>query len=444
VRRRLLPVFVLAFPLAALILTQASFVRHLRAFGDKRKTMKLPCGGLARWSGLFAGLVLLLSSGLHADSKRDTVPPKSKGVRVITLEGTPYARGLQHGTALKNEIHALLRLWKAVLQKDYHLEAAAFTRRFLKKTDFLSAMKRWTPDLIEEVKGIAAGAGVDFETMLLFQLPDEYWVNGRDIVADRCTGLGMSCQGKEPTIIAQNLDVESFRDGYQIVLHIKHADSDLEAFVLSFPGLIGANGMNNKGVGICCNTLSQLAYCRDGLPVNCVIRGLLEQRTLDEAIAFLHRIKHASGQNYLVGGRDRATSFECSAGKVCAFQPAGRRDVVWHTNHPLVNDDYNAAHRQSLARHKNPKPGSSVRLQCVEQRLAKMPSPWGIDVFKATLSSHDSAEFPICVSRGRGDVITFASTIMVLGERPELHIAPGPPDAAAYATLTFGKPTSSR
>ena len=366
--------------------------------------------------------------------------PKSKKVRVISLEGPPYARGLQHGTVMKNEIHALLRLWKADLEKDYQLDAATFTGRFLKKTDFLSAMKRWTPDLIDEIKGIAAGAGVDFETMLLFQLPDEYWVNGEAIAAERCTSLGMSRQGKQPTIIAQNLDVESFRDGYQIILHIKYSDSDLEAFVLSFPGLIGANGMNNKAVGICCNTLSQLAHCRDGLPVNCVIRGVLEQRTQDDAIAFLHRIKHASGQNYIVGGRERAACFECSAGKVCSFQPADRKDVVWHTNHPLVNNDYNAAHRAYLAKNKKPKPGSStVRLQCVEQRLSKTPTPWGIDVFKATLSSHDSAQFPICVSRGRGDVITFASTVMVLGEPPELHIAPGPPDVTAYETLSFDK-----
>jgi hypothetical protein len=393
---------------------------------------------------VFFGLALVVIC-LPTRGEPEAAIAPTKQLRVITLEGTPYERGMRHGTHLKKEIHALLRLWKADLEKEYKLDAATFTRRLLEKTDFLTAIKRWTPGLIDEIKGIAAGAGVDFETMLLFQLPDEYWVNGEAIAAERCTGLGMSRQGKQPTIIAQNLDCESFRDGYQIVLHIKHPGSDLEAFVLSFPGLIGANGMNNKAVGICCNTLSQLAYCRDGLPVNCVIRGMLEQRTLDDAIAFLHRLKHASGQNYIVGGRERAMCFECSAGKVCSFEPAGRKDVVWHTNHPLVNDDYNAAHRESLAKQKKPKAGSSsVRLHCVEQRLSKAPMPWSIDVFKATLTSRDSAQFPICVSKGRGDVFTFASTIMVLGDRPELHIAPGPPDVDTYQLITFDKSAHNR
>jgi hypothetical protein len=43
------------------------------------------------------------------------------------------------------------------------------------------------------------------------------------------------------------------------------------------------------------------------------------------------------------------------------------------------------------------------------------------------------------LSRGRPGGITFASTIMVLSaDRPELHIAPGPPDVTPYEKLTFG------
>jgi len=407
--------------------------------------MNLDFGRVARMGWLLLAFGLIISLGAFARGEPSATTPRSKKVRVIVLEGSPYARGLQHGTALKEEIHALLRLWRADLEKDYKIDAATFTRRFMKKTDYLSAIKRWTPELVDEIRGMAAGAGVDFETMFLFQLPDEYWVNGEAIAAERCTSMGMSRQGNQPTCIAQNLDVESFRDGYQIVLHIKHTGSDLEAFVLSFPGLIGANGMNNKAVGICCNTLTQLANCRDGLPVNCIIRGVLEQRSEDDAVAFLRRIKHASGQNYLLGGPARATSFECSAGKVCSFQPGGRQDVVWHTNHPLVNDDYNAAYREYVAKQKNPKPGSStVRLRSVEERLGKAAIPLSVDLFKSTLASHDSAEFPICVSKSKKPVFTFASTVMILGAKPELHIAPGPPDVTAYETLTFDRPAQKR
>ena len=66
-------------------------------------------------------------------------------------------------------------------------------------------------------------------------------------------------------MIAQNLDMPGFYDGYQVILHIKHHDSDLESFVYTIAGVIGANGMNSHAIGICCNTLLQLDNCRDGL-----------------------------------------------------------------------------------------------------------------------------------------------------------------------------------
>ena len=36
------------------------------------------------------------------------------------------------------------------------------------------------PDLLEEVRGIADGAGVDFDTMYAYQLVDEIWAMDRD------------------------------------------------------------------------------------------------------------------------------------------------------------------------------------------------------------------------------------------------------------------------
>src|SRR5262249_16063151 len=228
------------------------------------------------------------------------------------------------------------------LRETYKMDPDAFIKKFYAKTDYVSAMKKWTPDLLDEVKGLADGVGVDQETMLVFQFVDEYWVNGEDVAAEKCSALGVARRGKHPAIVAQNLDIEGFDDGSQVVLHVKHPDSDLESFVFTSAGMIGSNGMNNHAIGICANTLSQLRHGRDGLPVACIIRGVLAQRTFEAAVDFLQQIKHASGQNYLIGGPDKVASFECSYGKVSRYGPGEGRDVVWHTNHPLANDDYDS------------------------------------------------------------------------------------------------------
>lgn len=355
------------------------------------------------------------------------------------LDGTPYNRGLVHGRTMKAEIHQVARLWKADLAASFKVDADTFIRRFVQKTDFVSAIKKWTPDLLQEVRGLADGSGIDFDTMLVLQLPDECFVSGEAIAHERCSSLGFARSGARPACVAQNMDTPLFTDGFQLVLHIKEAGRGLESFVLTQAGCIGLNGVNNHALGICCNALWQLNGCRDGLPVAFIVRGVLQQHSEKDAVSFIERIKHASGQNYVVGGPDRVYSFECSASRVRRFQPAGRADVVWHTNHPLANDDYTTAYREASKKPNAGGPWSTeVRLNCLEERLGKRITGFDLDVVKATLSSHDSTDHPVCVPKGKKSVFTFASTIMLLAEQPEFHVSKGPPDINEYEVLRFG------
>lgn len=370
-----------------------------------------------------------------------TLSTKWEIARPLLLQGSPYERGLTHGETLRDQIHEVVGLWKAELAHMYQIDAGKVIAHFVAGTDFVPAIQRWTPDLLDEIRGIATGADVDWETILSFQLLDEMWNNEDVILAEHCSSLGFSARGSEPVYVAQNVDVESFRDSFQVLLHIKHADSDLESFVLSTAGLIGFNGMNNQSIGICCNALVPLRSCRNGLPVACIVRGVLQQRTMQEAVTFLQAIRHASGQNYIVGGPDEVIDLECSANQVVPFEPVGSPDVVWHTNHPLVNSDYNAWYRAE----DNPLPNSTARYESMERRLAHPPQGTRLGQIKEILTSKDSAEHPICGSKGEAEfytqvsMFTFASTIMVCGEEPALHVSFGPPDTVPYHRFVFGK-----
>ena len=81
------------------------------------------------------------------------------------------------------------------------------------------------------------------------------------------------------------------------------------------------HGPSLKTIGICCNELPQLNHAADGLPVAFVHRGVLAQSTLDDAVAFIQQIKHATGQNYMIGGPQKIVTYECSANKVSQFVP---------------------------------------------------------------------------------------------------------------------------
>jgi hypothetical protein len=372
------------------------------------------------------------------------LPPNSSGLKFLILEGSPRNRGYIHGRVMKDKIHEIVQLWKEMIVTAFKTDADVFIHQFIRKTQFVAAIEKWTPDLLKEIRGLADGAAVDFDTMLLLQLPDECFIHGQAIAADRCSSLGFSREGSKPCVIAQNMDVPAFADGYQLVLRVKEQDSDTEAFVLTQAGCIGLNGMNNQAIGICCNALWQLNCRRDGLPVACIVRGVLRQRSEADAIAFLHKVQHASGQNYLLGGPERAYSFECSANRIERFKPAGREDVVWHTNHPLVNDDCNAPYRELRADStglEKREADTRARLCCLEKRATDGLWRRDEDLVQLILRSQDPPEHP--VSRPKKDKsgsFTFASTIMVLSDKPVLHFTFGPPDRTPYEHLSFDSP----
>ncbi|HEX5050446.1 MAG TPA: carcinine hydrolase/isopenicillin-N N-acyltransferase family protein, partial [Planctomycetota bacterium] len=237
--------------------------------------------------------------------------------------------------------------------------------------------------------------------------------------------------GDTPGLVAQNLDLPQWMHRYPTVLRIHHDGSDLESFVVTLPGLVGANGLNNHRVAVGVNTVLQIRPCPDGLPVAFVVRGLLAQRSHEAALQFLRSVKHASGQAYTVGGPEHSPCFEASAGGVVQWQPEGRDGWTWHTNHPLVSTDWSPKH---LAAAKARGQAPEQRLQCarfdaLDRALPAGKRPTFDDVVAALRTS--GARTPVC------NAGTYVCTVMVLGERPELHVSPGPPTRVPFQVLRF-------
>jgi len=365
----------------------------------------------------------------------------TRELKVVNLSGSPYARGLQHGRRLRTEIGKVVSFWKEDLGRQAKTDPDILIKKFLAETNFVPAIQKWTPDLLEEVKGIADGAGLPFETMFAFQLVDEMWVYLDQPAAGHCSSMGVVKTGAHPAYVAQNMDLEAFRDGFQVVLHIAASQSLPEQFVFTCAGLIAANGVNNRSIAIACNTLLQLSASLDGLPVAFVVRGVLAQTSPEDAVKFMKGIKHASGQNYILGAGDHVFDFEASARQVVEFRPAVDGSVVYHTNHPLANDDLKPWHLIQIALlspEERSKGDSETRLASVQERFRQPPSAIDEGVIKETLRSRDSDRHPVCRSRKEGDpIFTFGATIMTLSDTPSLEVSMGPPDANEFVPLKF-------
>ncbi|WP_395383061.1 C45 family autoproteolytic acyltransferase/hydrolase [Mesorhizobium sp. UC22_110] len=259
---------------------------------------------------------------------------RTESLPIVDCAGDARRRGHAHGEALRSVILAKVERWREAIGEAYGVPASLFLPRFLEATDFRGAIMAHAPDLADEVVGIGEGAGLPEETAYALQLMDEEWWWGRSNAA-HCSSLAVAPADGRPTLVAQTMDLPRWHDGAQALLKIE--DTGQKSLVFTSAGMIGLMGVSGRGLGICVNTLSQLAVNPRGLPVAFVMRGALAQGTVASAAEFLGRVPHASGQNYQLGDRSEARTFECSAGGIVPVSFSNGCSL--HTNHPLVSRD---------------------------------------------------------------------------------------------------------
>ena len=392
---------------------------------------------------IFAPAVILiaLTVGCQDRQANPVFSQPQRELREITVSGTGYERGLQHGKLLRTEIGEIIAKWKANTEAVLDRDADLVLDEFFVYANFTEAIKEWTPDLYDEVRGIADGSGRAFREVFVLNLLDEFWVYVDNLENHHCTGLGVPAMGSRPTYIAQNMDLERYTDGYQVLMRIPGDDQYPEQLILTHPGLIALNGLNADGVGVCVNTLMELKASSSGLPVAFVIRGLIQKNDREEIMDFIQRVEHASGQNYIIGIRNEVYDFEASANKVVRFDPENSNRSVYHTNHPLANDDvkpWYAEYEPTLPVKRRAEPGNShYRFEAAERRMSTAAA---IDdsTIAGTLRSKDHDQHPVCRTNQEGSSgFTFASVIMTLSDPPELQVVAGPPDEGEYSTHTF-------
>ena len=168
----------------------------------------------------------------------------SQKMPVIELKGTAYERGWQHGTQLKKEIAAVFTRWKQNMRSP---NPDSLISAFLAATNFEPATRKYVPAVLDELKGIAAGSGQSYADVFAFQLLDEFWVYldaKRNEERHHCSGIGVAAMAGRPAYIAQNMDVENYMQGGQVLLHIPAGAAGPEQYIITCAGLVALNGMN--------------------------------------------------------------------------------------------------------------------------------------------------------------------------------------------------------
>ncbi|MCB2208441.1 MAG: C45 family peptidase [Bacteroidetes bacterium] len=379
---------------------------------------------IAKFSGIFVLIILF------ACSDKSRVEYNDK-LTILHLFGTPYERGVFHGKALKNEIGKITGKWINEVEDNGKTNFDNVISEFYSNTTIVDSLKKYTPELLNEVRGISDGCGIDYETILAFQLSEEIDVFLDKQEGNKCTAISVNKSGNGPAIVAQNMDPPMFLQGFPVVLHV--IEGEVESYVYTFPGFIGLDGINSKRIAITCNGISMLNSSNSGLPVSFIVRKILSFKAPSDALSFINRIQHATPQAYILGLADSAICLECSDLGCVKYETFPENGVNLHTNFSIANHDFNKNYIKLLNSFgkTTQDPYFCPRFFLAYDLIVEHDYSLSIGAIKDILSTRVPDIHPINNER------TYGTLIMELSETPYLIISPGRPDEVDFVKLNF-------
>ena len=239
---------------------------------------------------------------------------------LITISGGPFERGYQHGEQLSAEIAETIDFYRTIFELS---EAEILNQaRF-----FQNLIIAFDPAYMEEIKGIAQGAGVD-----------PLWIvalNARTEILSHKAGASHECTSiyfSEPSILGQNWDWGRALESLTVLMKIVQPDGH-QILMLTEPGIIGKIGMNNCGLGVCLNILT-LGKLLDGLPVHIVLRAILDCKSLARVESLLAQYGAGKASNILIADAS-SNGFDIEFCSENAYRLEPGSGYLLHTNHYL-------------------------------------------------------------------------------------------------------------
>jgi len=227
-------------------------------------------------------------------------------MRSIVLKGTPKEIGLQHGRAFKDDI-----------QEFYDFYCCRIAQRTPDQLDpsVLRYLKRRTPYLLEEMEGIAKGAGLSFDETLVY--------NHFNAMSE-CTPVFFQETEAGP-MLGNNIDCGE-EERKAMLVRTVHPSSGHAFITTTFVGCVwSTNGLN--AAGFCHGNVFTGHHgmtSRDGTATGIVKRDMVQQSaSVDEAleVARSHRQIGKIGIWILADASGKALKLEQTNDEAHTFEP---------------------------------------------------------------------------------------------------------------------------
>lgn len=331
----------------------------------------------------------------------------------VELNGNPYEMGVQHGQQIADLIRQIVEHYGAHGAAEPDLQAALHAIE--------GALQARDPGLLEEMRGIAKGAGLSYEDILC--LNAGYDARGDLLYAwpQQCTAIGLPSTPDGP-LVAKTDDVGLEERHFETCFHAR-PKAGIPYLYYAFAGSVwNQGGINGAGLAVAMTGLRPAGKReREGIPSLIFLRMVLAAcATVEEALAFTRA-------NPLRGYSCSMTMADPNAEEIVLVENypclvAVRTfsdEASVHTNVPIWPETKALEpDRRWLA--VNDQPGFLANTEARLTNVARLVNqvPWTVDGLKQILADH--AETGAICQHGQAGLHTSVAMILIPQQRAML------------------------
>ncbi len=302
-------------------------------------------------------------------------------VRQVEVSGTPYEMGFQYGAACP-EIGKMFDITCEALG----LERDAAISIPPKYSPFI---EKYSPDIANEMKGMAEGAKVDLREIVFLNI--WYELSLRGLMG--CTSFaacGEATDNRE-LIIGQNLDMTPVWEERLVLLRMSPTKGP-RILALTVMGLLGLLSLNSAGLALNGNMLAHkdLSGFSEGVPHMVWVRKAQSSENIGKAIGAIASAKKTGcAVNTLLGSQEGdIVDIEVTPDDLGFLYP--QKGFIVHSNHFYTERFKNRDLMGTIY------PDSYVRSHRLTTLMEKHWGRVSIDIMEELLSDHNNYPDSIC------------------------------------------------
>ena len=362
---------------------------------------------------------------------------------LIDLSGSPRERGRTHGQLATDRLRRGVKMYSELLLKN----GVDWKELEHRAERLVPRIESFDPAYIEEMRGIAEGAGEPFAAVVLMNARTEMVAASRKQhvekhFPDGCTAaLALPEASADGALLhGQNWDWRAECAETGVVLRIR-SENGPDILTFTEAGGLARSGLNSAGIGLTANALEcDRDYQRGaGVPLPFIRRKVLESAHLSDAVCTIFSTpklgsNHMAVSQATADGRAEAFGFECAPDET--FWLAPDKGLYVHANHWIAEPARAKVKDTGLQE----TPCSIYRDKRVREQLAPKRGKLTLEDFRAAFFDDWNAPWSVCRparANNRGNLVATSAMILMRPGEGHLEACPMPALNKRFTTYTL-------